>query len=115
MARRRKTKAEREAEWDDAERKEWDFFIPKLRAAKGLADAMLLAHTGVREGEPGRRYYSNLATFLQNFFPPAGADAVELSAYVDLIAKLDAEGVLKPGAKDSITNMLRSAMAARPY
>src|ERR1700682_2122059 len=89
MAKKRKTKAEKRMEWEEREQRVWDAFIPKLRAVTGLKDALVLLNEAVPESSPGRKYYSNLGTFLQTFFPPDGAGSTELAIYIDLIEKFD--------------------------
>lgn len=109
----RKTKAQRDQEHSDAERRVWEIFRPKLDEAQTLADALQLAAQTPPPDAPGRRYYSNLAFFLQCFGVPGGSSNAEKALYLQLIKRLDATGVLKAGACQKIEGDLRQAMEAQ--
>ncbi len=108
--RRRKTKAERDHEWREAEKRVWEDFRPKLAAAQNLLDAAKLVAETVPPDSPGRRYYMNLHFFLQSLIPPGGSNYAEKALYIQLVHKLDEAGELKPGTKDIIQGALRRAM-----
>jgi hypothetical protein len=112
MAKRR-TKADRERERYEADRREWERFRPRLEAAQTLADALRLAADTPRSDEPGRRYYSNLSFFLQTFIVPDGSSHEERALYLQLVRRLDATGVLKPGAGEKIQDALRRTIEAK--
>ena len=110
MRRRRKTKAERDQEWRETERRVWEKFRPKLEAAQSFADALKLVAETVPPDSPGRRYYSNLGFFLQSFTPPGGSNYAEKTLYLQFIQRLDSAGELKPGARETVEQALRRAM-----
>jgi hypothetical protein len=91
----------------------WDAFRPKLEAVQNLAEAHILAAQTPPPNAPGRRYYSNLAFFLGCFGVPGGSSYAEKALYLQLIARLDATGILKPGACPKIESDLRQAMEAQ--
>jgi len=99
MARKRKTKAERLEEWAMAEGNQWEEFRPELEAAKTYSDALKLVSEAPAPDSPGRRYYSNLRFFLTGFIPPHGSSYGEKALYLELIARMDAAGDLKPGTR----------------
>lgn len=109
----RKTKAQRDQERAAAERRVWEVFRPNLDKAQTLADALQLAAQTPPPNAPGRRYYSNLAFFLQCFGVPGGTSYAEKALYLQLIKRLDASGVLKAGASQKIEEDLRQAMEAQ--
>src|SRR5215216_395182 len=108
----RKTKAQKIQERAEAERRVWEVFRPKLDAVQNLAEALELAAETPPPDAPGRRYYSNLAYFLQCFGVPGGSSYAEKGLYLKLIARLDSTGILKPGAREEIESKLRHAMEA---
>jgi hypothetical protein len=110
MARNRKTKAQLDHERNEAERREWDTFRPKLDALQTFADAKQLMAEAPRPDAPGRSYYSHLGFFLQAFTVPMGSSYAERTLYLQFIQRLDAAGALKPGAGQQIEQALRHAM-----
>jgi len=106
----RKTKAQRKQEHADAEQRVWEAFRPKLDAAITLSDALQLADQTPPPDAPGRRYYSNLAFFLQCFGVPGASSYAEKALYLQLIKRLDATGVLKAGACQKVEEDLRQSM-----
>ena len=90
MAHKRKTKAQRKQERDDADRRAWDVFRPRLEALETYVDAKLLMAEAPRPDAPGRRYYSNLAFFLQTLVVPADSTYEERALYLRFIQRLDA-------------------------
>ena len=108
----RKTKAQRNQERADAERRVWEIFRPKLDAVEDIVEAHKLVAETPPPDAPGRRYYSNLAFFLQCFGVPGGSSYAEKALYLKLIARLDATGILKAGAREKIESDLRQAMEA---
>ncbi len=107
MARRRKTKSERESERWAKEQAIWQAFFPRLRACQSLTDAIVLVHEAVPEGRPGRKFYSNLGFFLNTFSAPDGASATELAAYIAIVER---DPVLRPDQKETAIGRLRSAL-----
>ena len=104
---RRKTAAERRAETEARDREAFEIFREKLEAVCDPVEAKLLAHAS-RPSSPGRRYYSNLAFFVDHAFQrPAGASQVELGLYIGLIRRLDEAGALVPGAAEEVVARLR--------
>jgi hypothetical protein len=110
MARRRKTKAERDSERAEAERLAWEQFRPRLEALQSYEDALRLVNQAPPPDSPGRRYYSNLGFFLQNFTPPMGSSSSEKSLYLKFIQKLGSAGALKPGTQQKVEEDLRRAI-----
>ena len=106
----RKTKGQKIQERADAAHRVWEVFRPKLDAVQNLAEAHELAAETPPPDAPGRRYYSNLAYFLQCFGVPGGSSYAEKGLYLKMIARLDATGILKPGAREKIESDLRLAM-----
>lgn len=115
MAKARKTKADRDREYAEAERRAWKEFLPKLTAIQTFIDAQLLVDQAPPPDAPGRRYYSNLGFFLGAFTVPAGSNQTERSLYIQFIQRLDAAGALKPGAAEGVLESLRSSLREYPY
>ena len=113
MARNRKTKAQRDHERREAERREWEIFRPKLDALQSYVEASQLVAEAPPPDAPGRGYYSNLGFFLQAFIVPMGSSYAERALYLQFIQRLDAAGSLKPGAGQQIEEVLRLAMRAQ--
>lgn len=112
MKKRRKTVAERRSERAAAERQVWTAFRPKLEALQTMPEAYQLVAESPRPDAPGRRYYSNLGFFLQSFSVPDGSSNEERALYLQFIERLDAAGMLKPGAREKITAEFRHATNA---
>ncbi len=112
MSQSRKTRADRERERAEAERRAWEQFRPKLDALQSFADAMKLVQEAPRPDSPGRRFYSNLGFFLNSFAVPMGSNYEERALYLKLIQRFDTAGELKPGAGQKIQQDLRRAMEA---
>jgi hypothetical protein len=110
MIRRRRTKAERDQVWEDAERRVWDQFRFRLEATSSFVDAQRLIKEAPPPDVPGRRYYSNLGFFLQNFTVPEGSSYQEKELYFQFIRQLDAAGELKPGAAQKVQEDLQRTM-----
>ena len=113
MTRRRKTKAEREQERTDADRRVWDRFRPQLETLASFAGAQLLVDEAPPPDSPGRRYYSNLGFFLQAFTVPTGSSYAEKALYLQFVQRLDAAGSLKPGTGQKVQEEIRRAMEAQ--
>lgn len=113
MARNRKTRAEREQERIDAEQRAWEEFRPKLSALQSYIEAKMLVAQAPRPDSPGRRYYSNLAFFLQDFTVPTDSSSAEKSLYLQLIQRMDSARALKPGVGQKVKEELQRAMRAR--
>lgn len=113
MARTRKTKREREQEWANAERRAWEEFRPKLAALRSFIDAEILVTQAPPPDTPGRRYYSNLGFFLQEFTVPGGSSNAERSLYLQFIEHIGKGGELKAGAGQIVGERLRRAMRAK--
>ncbi len=69
----------------------WEFFLPKLRSIKSLADAQAVLGEIPPKGEPGRLYYSNLGWFMQFFSPPSSASIPELCEYLRIFRRIVGE------------------------
>lgn len=110
MSRQRKTIALRRAEFADAEHRVWASFRSKLDALRTLEDAWSLVAEAPRPDTPGRRYYSNLNFFLEEFRVPMNSTSDEKALYAQFIERLDAAGTLKPGAGQSVLQELTSAI-----
>jgi len=115
MTKPRRTKADRELEWMEADQRAWEAFLPKLTALQTYVDAKVLVANAPPPDSPGRRYYSNLGYFLGYFGVPAGANSTERSLYIQFIQRLDEAGALKPGAAAEVLDALRKSIAERPY
>ena len=113
MRRPRKTKAQREQEWDEAKRHVWEQFRPRLAALADFGDALKLAHEGPRHDRPGRMYYMNLAFVLQAFRVPGEASDEELALYSAFFQRIDKAGQLKPGEGQKVEEALRSVLDRR--
>lgn len=110
MGRNRKTKAQRDHEYREAERREWEVFRPRLDALQSYAKAKQLVTEAPPPDAPGRRYYSNLGFFLQAFTVPMGSNYAERVLYLQFILRLDASGALKPGTRQQIEEALLHAI-----
>lgn len=114
MRRKRKTVAERRQETDEAERRAWDSFIPRLRAVSSLKEALLLHAEPVGHDSPGRKFYSNFGFFMHYFAAPDGATLVELNEYLRLLDVFEAEGALAADKKKQLTSAFELAMTLKP-
>lgn len=101
MAARRTERDRREAR-RKAEAEHWDWFVEELRDLDDYVQALKLAHTGPGPDQPGRKYHSNLAFFLQQFTVPHGSNSTERALYLEFVRKLDKAGKLKPGGLASV-------------
>ena len=98
MKRRRKTAAERRQEYADAEERVWRTFSAKLNKAGTAAEVAELAFgSAPAQGEPGRKFYSNLAFFVGHGFSivPDGSNNTERAHYGKLVQRLRDAGELK--------------------
>lgn len=111
MAKKRRTQADRDRDRAEAEQRVWDRFWPRLQALETYEEAQRLVDETPPPDAPGRRFYSNLAFFLGGFAPPAGAGGQERSAYLAFIARLDAAGRLRAGARQEIEAAFARAAA----
>jgi hypothetical protein len=103
--RQRKTAAERRQEFADAEDRVWTKFSAKLREVGSFVEAQKLARgPAPNQGQPGRRFYSNLAFFLGDFTVPHGSNEAERALYLALIRRLDEAGEIRAGARQEIEN-----------
>jgi len=105
--RRRKTKAERQRERDEANHRVWEQFQPKLASLQSYEDGEKLVAEAPHPDAPGRGYYSNLAFFLQNLSFPNGAGYAERVLYVQFLERMDAAGQLGPEGKQKIFELRR--------
>jgi hypothetical protein len=110
MVRRRRTKAERDHVYNEAERHVWEAFRPRLAALETYAEALELVADSPPPDSPGRRYYSNLSFFLGRFVVPHGSSQEERAHYLRFIERLDAGGVLRPGAGKLVADSLRRVL-----
>ena len=124
MIRQRKTKAERERvrvrKDSDADQHAWDLFQPKLAALKSIDEARALVANAPLQNTPGRhapgrKFYSNLATFIGSgsFMVLGGLSHEERSLYLEFIKRIDAAGELKPGVGEKVKSDLRNPLAER--
>lgn len=91
----------------------WDLFRERLSALCSYSDALGLLADAPPPRSPGRRYYSNLGFFLQEFTSPAAASQAENILYLKLIQRLDITGDLKPGARERIEKSLLTLIKAQ--
>lgn len=110
MARKQKTKREREHERAEADRRAWVEFRPKLAALCSFDDADDLVAQAPPPDSPGRRHYSNLVCFLEAFTVPGDSSNAERSLYLQFIQRLDSVGELKPGAAQEVGERLKRAI-----
>ena len=115
MARNRKSKADREREYREADRRVWNEFSSKMSKVQTFIEAQILVNEAVPPDSPGRRYYSNLGFFLQAFTVPYGSNYDERVLYLEFIRRLDQSGQLKPGAREKIEDDLKKAMSEPIY
>lgn len=108
----RKTQAQRDNEWYEADRRVWDAFKPRLASLGSFEEAKELISKPPSPDAPGRRYYSNLGFFLQSFVVPHDSNAEERALYVHLIERLDKAGELKAGAAADIIEALHVSMGS---
>lgn len=113
MRRSSKTREEKAAEVAEAKARCWEHFHHKLRAVQSMAGAVELVSEAPPVGAPGRRYYTNLVYFLENFMPPGDANAVELGLYVQLIQHPDSLQKLKPEIREKAEKELKLAISQR--
>ena len=113
MARRRKTKAERDQERASAERRIWEQFRLRLEAVTSFAEAQSLADEAPPSTSPGRQYYSNLGFFLMSSIVTSGSSFAEKELYLQFIKRLHAAGALKPRIGEKIMEDLRGAMKSQ--
>jgi hypothetical protein len=116
--RKRRTKADRDQQRAQAERRQWEEFVRGLQAVNTFVEAQLLVQSGPGVTQPGRGFYSNLGFFLMTFIPPLGSSYKEKSLYLELIQRIHAftPGILKAGVREKVEEDLRRAMEAQgPY
>jgi hypothetical protein len=105
-ARKRKTDADRQAEWYAAERREWSVFNAKIEPAGSPGQALAIAvdpggnrARAIPVGGTAR----NLLAFLgQRYKVPADSRPEEMALYLDLIRRTGASGELKPADLERI-------------
>jgi hypothetical protein len=110
MKKKRKTKAERDQETANAERRAWDEFCSQFALVKTMGDAHKLVAMAVAPDAPGRRFYSNFGFFLHAFTVPFGSSYEEKEMYIQFIKRLDETKILKAGSAKKIEEDLRKAM-----
>ena len=106
----RRTRADREREYEAREKAVWREFIPKLAALQTFADALRLVSQQPPPDSPGRRYYANLRFFLGSFCVPAGSSDTERVSYIRFIERLEAAGELKPDVAARVLKALRNSL-----
>jgi hypothetical protein len=109
MGARKMSMADRQR-WDEAERRVWSNFRAKLQGVGTWIGAVELALSSVPPDTPGRCYYMNLNVFLSAFVIPERSSYAEKALYLELIRRVDATGILKPGAREQVEKALREAM-----
>lgn len=102
---KRKTKAERMAEWAELEAKEFKKFINSLSKVNTYIETKLfIENNRPMESQPGRRFYSDLDWFLRTKIIPDGAfwDPRECQAFLGLVRRFKRHdaAVFKPGSLD---------------
>ncbi len=102
--------ARREHEWAEADRRAWNHFRLRLESLNSFVEALLLIREAPPPDSPGRRYYSNLAFFLDEFTIPAGSSREEMELYLRFIQRLEAANALNPGAAQQVQEKLRRAI-----
>ncbi len=105
-----RTRRERQAEDDAARRHAWTTFHDKVQAAPGFTEAEAILRSAPPQGHPGRKYYSNLGFFLQQFTLPNGANIEEIQLYLGLLERINAAGQLKPGSFETLRAALTRAL-----
>jgi hypothetical protein len=111
MKKKRKTQAERDAEYDRLTREHWPVFKAKLEKTSTIAEAEALRRQAVPVDAPGRKFYSNFGTFLVGgFMVPHGAGHAELLLYLDFLRRLVASGELKPEYLPEIEGRVHRAL-----
>lgn len=98
----RKSAKERRQEREEAHRRAWEEFYPRLQSVTSVHEAFALAASTVAPGAPGRAFFSNLIFFLQNLVLPAGAGPAELGQYRRLASIFFEEGALSAEIKSRI-------------
>lgn len=106
------TKAHEDPELGQAEQRVWEDLRSRLGALHTYLEALTLVAEGAPPPDaPGRRYYANLAVFLQQFQVPVRASRPEKQAYLELVGRLEAAGQLKPGVGKQLEDALRRALS----
>lgn len=115
MARRRKTKAERDLERDERDRRAWEIFRPQLEKIRCLAEAKSVLSGIPLPDSPGRKYYTNLLWFMDTFSPPGGSSAEEKRLYIEIVKGMDVAGELKEGVAPRVEESLKTAIEKQGY
>lgn len=110
MARRRKTKVEREAERSEQERRTWEQFRPSLEAIRCKADAIEILKGMPQPDTSLRKHYTNLSYFMATFSPPGNSSGAEKVLYIEVSKKLAEAGELSEGAQQKVEAELRLAI-----
>lgn len=110
MARRRKSKAERDQERYEQERLTWERFRPSLEAIRCKADAIEVLRGMPAPDTPFRKHYTNLLYFMDTFSPPGNSSSEEKALYIEVTKKMAEAGEMSEGAQQKIETELRAAM-----
>jgi len=81
-----------------------------LGALQTFDDAVALVGQAPPPDAPGRRFYSNLGFFLNDFAVPNGSGSDERRLYLQLVQRIDAAGGLKPSALAPIERVIKASL-----
>lgn len=84
--------------WESANDRYWQYFREVLSNLDDYKEARDFAYSGPGPDQPGRKYHSNLAFFLERFYIPGGSNSTERALYLKFLRKIDKAGQLKPGS-----------------
>lgn len=102
--------------WHEQSDRRRNHLYDRLREVSTYDDVVRLANETPGPIQPGRSYYSNLAFFLGNAFcPPEGATVAELQLYMGVIERIDVNGDLNEGAKETVVKALQDAIKQRDF
>ena len=115
MAKRPRTKAEREQERYELERKTWERFRPRLEGIACMADAIEVLKGMPAPDTPFRKHYTNLLWFMDTFSPPGNSSRAEKGLYIEMVKKMEKAGEIEEGKRQQIENELTSAMEKQAW
>ncbi len=87
-----KTKAERDAEFYDRERRAWTQFTQALANVRSHAEALRFVNAAAAPtgAQPGAKFYGNLGYFLGTFGVPEASSVDERRLYIALAERIRA-------------------------
>lgn len=116
MAYQRKTAAEKRVEQERTRHQAWERFCSDFEQLSTIADVETLLSRPPSTSDPRRPYFSNFGFFWNHaFMIPASASGTELRMYASLVRKLEATGVMKPGAADEVVVKLQDAAKEKGF